>query len=96
MDIQDLDPGAQLQSMPIHDMIFSFARSIAEAQWAMDKLSVAQVEEMASTMAEEGGSKSLLELGLQPTFYTFEDSILEELIRDMIDQEKRIKEEKAT
>lgn len=72
MDLSEYSPGAQLQSLPINDMILSFAKGIAEAQWAMDELTINKIKDMAG-----GDDASLLQQGFSPAFYTFEESVLE-------------------
>lgn len=69
-----------LGNAPIPDMIQSLAASIAEAQFSLDKYVMRAIKELA---AEEnkvelpgGKTRTLLELGLLPSFYHFSEVTL--------------------
>ena len=69
--IEDLTPGQVLADASVAEFIKQLGLGIAEAQTALDRNSVSQMD--AFTRAEEGlGDRSLLELGLLPAFYHYE------------------------
>jgi len=85
--------GQDLTDVPFPAMIRGMATSIAEAQYAIDTISLKIAQLMAgnkydtaaekyvpddSTRVQFGAAKlSLLELGFTPTFYQFVDTIIE-------------------
>jgi hypothetical protein len=85
--------GQDLTDVPFPDLIRSMATSIAEAQYAVDTISLKIAQLMAgskynekngtyenddTTRVQFGAEKlSLLELGFTPTFYQFVDTIIE-------------------
>ena len=83
MDYQNKNVGQMLQEVPIGDMIKSYAAGIADAQWELDKKSIAIALELLRAEVElpdETGrprSRSLLELGFAPTFYQFQEATIE-------------------
>ncbi len=83
MNVNDLPVGATLQSYPIDAMIVSLARGIARAQFEMDNEAIAVLKSRASELLEKtpgdpsSDSKSLLELGLLPSFFKFETTTIE-------------------
>ncbi len=79
------DVGKMLQEVPIGDMIVGYARGIADAQWELDMKSIEMLKIMANEKIkvpnkaknDELEEKSLLELGFLPTFYHFEEAVIE-------------------
>ena len=68
----------QLANAPLPQLVQKLGSAIAQAQADMDRLGVQMALEMAATtMTIAGEQKSLLELGLQPTFYTFTEATIE-------------------
>lgn len=69
-DINTLDQGAKiLQNVDVSSIVTGLALGIADAQERLDTNSVKQITRLSETKV---GSKSLLELGFQPAFYSFE------------------------
>ncbi len=69
--LRDMTPGQILADASVAEFIKQLGLGIAEAQTALDRNSVAQME--AFTRPEEGlGGRSLLELGLLPAFYHYQ------------------------
>ncbi len=71
-----------LGEMPIAPLITSLAKGIAEAQLALDQVSMRVAVMMAGAADRDRvfigkRSYSLLELGLTPTFYQFTETVLE-------------------
>jgi hypothetical protein len=69
---------------PLPQMVEQLGRAIAEAQYSMDRSSVAIARMMGSTeeghgvvLAGEEAPRSLLELGFSPTFYQITDAKVE-------------------
>ncbi len=74
--------GAELSSVHLDEMIGSFGRGIAKAQYELDLTSIRIATAMSGVdegdrVALGAKSYSLLELGLTPTFYQFVDSVIE-------------------
>ncbi len=68
----------ELANYPIDEMILSLARGIAKAQNEMDRQSLALLRERAGeTLGNGRNPPSLLELGLFPAFFSFEETVLE-------------------
>lgn len=74
--------GAELSNVHLEEMIGSFGRGVAKAQYDLDLTSIRIATAMSGVHDGDRvalGSKtySLLELGLTPTFYQFVDSVIE-------------------
>ena len=68
----------EIQNAPLPEMIKSLGIGIAEAQRALDRVSMDLAKELVSTKVEMGGEEySLLALGFTPTFYQFVDTFFE-------------------
>ncbi|MDO6812294.1 OmpA family protein [Tenacibaculum soleae] len=69
-NINTLDQGAKiLQNVDVSSIVTGLALGIADAQERLDTNSVKQITRLSETKV---GNKSLLELGFQPAFYSFE------------------------
>ncbi|MDR0788193.1 MAG: hypothetical protein LBG44_10065 [Gemmatimonadota bacterium] len=73
---------AELMNAPLPELVERLGTSIADAQFALDKNSVAIAQTLAD--AEQGldlgdgyGPRSLLELGFTPTFYQITEATVE-------------------
>lgn len=72
LDINTFDKGAKiLQNVDVSSMVTALALGIADAQEKLDNNSVKQIVKLSQTQV---GNKSLLELGFQPAFYTFDSA----------------------
>ncbi|WP_298517979.1 hypothetical protein [uncultured Kordia sp.] len=68
----------EIQNAPLPEMIKSLGIGIAEAQRALDRVSMDLAKELVNTKVEMGGEEySLLALGFTPTFYQFVDTFFE-------------------
>ncbi|MEN9931498.1 MAG: hypothetical protein RIS17_71 [Pseudomonadota bacterium] len=68
----------QLLSAPLPQIIERLGLSIAEAQGALDRNSIAMAQAMAETEIELGGERTnLIALGFTPTFYSFTEATVE-------------------
>ena len=68
----------EIQNAPLPEMIKSLGIGIAEAQRALDRVSMDLAKELVTTKVEMGGEEySLLALGFTPTFYQFVDTFFE-------------------
>jgi hypothetical protein len=68
----------QLAHAPLPQMVQKLGTAIAQAQADMDMLGVEMAIQMAGTTVNVGGAnRSLLELGLTPSFYTFSEATIE-------------------
>lgn len=68
----------EIQNAPLPEMIKSLGIGIAEAQRALDRVSMDLAKELVDTKIEMGGEEySLLALGFSPTFYQFVDTFFE-------------------
>ncbi|MFK7747611.1 MAG: hypothetical protein AB8B65_04425 [Kordia sp.] len=68
----------EIQNAPLPEMIKSLGIGIAEAQRALDRVSMELAKELVNTKVEMGGEEySLLALGFTPTFYQFVDTFFE-------------------
>ncbi|MEM6686360.1 MAG: hypothetical protein AAF617_11310 [Bacteroidota bacterium] len=68
----------EIQNAPLPEMIKSLGIGIAEAQRALDKVSMDLAKELVNTKIEMGDAEySLLALGFTPTFYQFVDTVFE-------------------
>lgn len=74
-DYDGMSPGQVLNDASVADFIKSLGLGIAEAQKALDVNSVEQLDAFTRPISGLGG-KSLLELGLQPAFYHFQQADL--------------------
>jgi len=81
-DVLDMTPGEALLDVPMADIITRMAGAIAEAQVALDEMSIRIAEMLGETrldMRQVDGSvvsRSLLELGFTPSFYHFTDTTI--------------------
>ena len=67
-----------LTNAPLPQLIGMLGLSIAEAQAALDRNSIAMAEEMAATEVNVGGETyNMISLGFIPTFYAFTDATVE-------------------
>lgn len=67
-----------LLSAPLPDIIQRLGVAIAQAQYALDRNSVALATEMAGSTVDVGGREyNLLSLGFIPSFYTFTEATVE-------------------
>lgn len=75
------DPGVvnkQLTNAPLPQLVQKLGVAIAQAQRDMDRVGIEMAVEMKeTTVTVNGQTKNLLELGLQPTFYTFTEATIE-------------------
>lgn len=68
----------EIQQAPLPQMIQSMGIGIAQAQRALDKVSMALAQELVATKVDMGGQAySLLALGFTPTFYQYVDTFFE-------------------
>ena len=68
----------ELTSAPLPEMVKGLGIGIAEAQYALDQVSMNLAKEMVETKVDFGGTEySLLALGFTPTFYQFVDTLIE-------------------
>ncbi|WP_442264615.1 hypothetical protein ACSIGC_09640 [Tenacibaculum sp. ZS6-P6] len=68
----------EIQNAPLPEMVKSLGLGIAEAQRALDKVSMDLAKELVDTKIEMGGQEySLLALGFTPTFYQYVDTFFE-------------------
>lgn len=68
----------EIQNAPLPEMIKTLGIGIAEAQRALDKVSMELAKELVNTKIEMGGEEySLLSLGFTPTFYQYVDTFFE-------------------
>ncbi len=67
-----------IQNAQIHEMVNSVGLGIANAQQALDRVSMDLAEELVNTKVSLGENEySLLALGFTPTFYQYTDTIIE-------------------
>jgi hypothetical protein len=79
--------GQELLDVPLPDMVTKLALGIAEAQRALDENSVETAQILADTTIEANGTitfeasdpveMSLIQVGLNPTFYQFAEASIE-------------------
>ncbi len=68
----------ELLNAPFPEMVKNLGKSIAEAQYALDRVSMKLAQEMVATKVDLGGKEySLLALGFTPTFYQYVDTLIE-------------------
>lgn len=68
----------EIQNAPLPEMVKSLGIGIAQAQRALDKVSMELAKELVNTKVEMGGEEySLLSLGFTPTFYQYVDTFFE-------------------
>lgn len=68
----------EIQNAPLPEMIKSLGIGIAQAQRALDRVSMELAKELVNTKIEMGGEEySLLALGFTPTFYQYVDTFFE-------------------
>lgn len=73
----------QMEQSPLPTLLQSLAAAIAEAQYEMDRHCVNIVKLMADRenngiqLTDDGPVRSLLQLGLRPTFYHFTEATIE-------------------
>lgn len=68
----------ELVNAPLPEMVKSLGIGIAQAQRALDRVSMDLAKELVDTKVELGDTEySLLALGFTPTFYQYTDTILE-------------------
>jgi hypothetical protein len=68
----------EIQNAPLPEMIKSLGIGIAQAQRALDRVSMDLAKELVNTKVEMGDEEySLLALGFTPTFYQFVDTFFE-------------------
>lgn len=68
----------ELLNAPFPEMVKNLGKSIAEAQYALDRVSMQLAQEMTSTKVALGDKEySLLALGFTPTFYQYVDTLIE-------------------
>jgi hypothetical protein len=68
----------EILNAPLPDMVKSLGIGIAQAQRALDKVSMDLAKELVDTKIEMGDEEySLLALGFTPTFYQYVDTVLE-------------------
>ncbi len=90
--------GNALTSVRIDQMIVNLATGIALGQFQLDKTSIdiTRMMGLPEQVNIGGKSRSMLEIGILPTFYHFVDTILEikmEInIREELDMKKNVKE----
>ncbi|PTV95461.1 hypothetical protein C8J27_10497 [Rhodobacter aestuarii] len=81
----------QLLSAPLPEIVERLGSSVAQAQWALDRNSVALASEMAQTEVEVGDkSYNLLTLGFVPAFYSFTEATVEAKLSFTITESKEI------
>lgn len=75
---QPIDIPRTLLNAPLPELIERLGVSIAHAQTALDKSSLAIAEALGTTMVEiDSQPRSLLELGFIPSFYAFTEATIE-------------------
>ncbi len=68
----------ELLNAPLPELVKSLGIGIAQAQRALDRVSMDLARELVDTKIELGGTEySLLALGFTPTFYQYTDTVLE-------------------
>lgn len=68
----------ELVNAPLPEMVKGLGVGIAEAQYALDQVSMKLAREMVDTKVDLGGTEySLLALGFTPTFYQYVDTLIE-------------------
>lgn len=70
----------ELERAPLPDIIRGLAFAIGDAQMALDQNSIRQLKMMADPdngVSVSGENRSLLQLGLVPSFYHFSESTIE-------------------
>jgi len=68
----------EIQNAPLPEMVKSLGIGIAQAQRALDRVSMNLAKELVDTKVEMGGEEySLLALGFAPTFYQYVDTFFE-------------------
>lgn len=68
----------EILNAPLPEMVKTLGIGIAQAQRALDKVSMELAKELVDTKVDMGGEEySLLSLGFTPTFYQYVDTVLE-------------------
>jgi hypothetical protein len=74
--VERMTPGQVLADSSVTEFVATMSTAIATAQQSLDRNAMAMAVELAQTKTEFSG-KSLLELGLTPTFYSVVEAELE-------------------